>query len=416
MPHWPDIGVLALVPERFDVPWMSRHQILTRLARWYSVAWLNPTLEWREALRGRPSAPAPGSIAPPPGLRVCEPEPWLPRFYRPEWLARATDAARLRRARRALRRAGAEAVVLHVWRPGFLPALDRVAHDACLYHVVDEYTFSDRDLPVPDEERELLSRADEVIIHSPGLLEKKGGFNPNTWTIPNGVDFEAVSAEGPEPDDLADIPRPRLGYCGWLKNQLDWGLLRSLAERHPGWSFVFAGAPAPHPELRAVLAELDRLPNVHFLGSKRSDELMRYPRHFDVCLMPYRITAYTNCIYPLKLHEYLASGRPVVGTPIRTLRDFAHVVGIAEGVEAWSTALEAALSAEADSPAAVERRVAVARRHDWDRIAHRVARVIAHGVGPEAVRRFDALPVPEAWRADPPDVPVGGPHGSGSVR
>lgn len=406
MPHLPDIGVLALVPERFDAPWMSRHQILTRLAAWFSVVWLDPAREWREVLRGAPTPSASDPLPPPPGLHVREPEPWLPVFYRPPWLERATDRARLRRARRQLLCLGATKVALHVWRPVFLPALDRVDHDHCLYHVVDEYTFSDEDVPVPEDERRLLVRADTVIIHSPGLMEKKGHFNPRTVHIPNGVDFRAVAADGPEPADLADIPRPRFGYCGWLKNQLDWDLLRALAERHPEWSFVFAGAVAPHPELAGMLAQLGERPNVHLLGAKRSDELMRYPRHFDACMMPYRITAYTNCIYPLKLHEYLASGRPVVGTPIRTLRDFGHVVDLAQGVDAWSQALARAIAPQATRPQSVEARIEVARRHDWDRIAHRVARTLARGLGEDVLRRFDAIPVPEDWRAEPGPSPA----------
>ncbi|MGH0038579.1 MAG: glycosyltransferase [Myxococcota bacterium] len=401
MPHLPDIGVLALVPERFDAPWMSRHQILDRLARWFHVVWMNPPREWRSVLReggGRPAAA--DAIAPSPGLVVREPR--LPLFYRPAWLARATDTARLRGARRQLQRLGARQVALHVWRPSFGPALDRVAYDTCLYHVVDEYTFSDRDLPIPDDERRLLERADDVIIHSPGLMEKKGGINPRTWQIPNGVDFRAVSAEGPEPDDLVGIPGPRIGYCGWLKNQLDWDLLRSLAGRHPEWSFVFAGAVAPHPELSCVLSEMQRLPNVHLLGAKRSDELMEYPRHFDVCMMPYRITSYTNCIYPLKLHEYLASGRPVVATPIRTLRDFAPTVALAEGVEAWSDAVGRALQAAKDDAAAAAERIAIARAHDWDRIAHRVAEVLARALGPEVLQRFQAIEPPAEGQAAAP--------------
>jgi len=400
-PQLPDIGVLALVPERFDVPWMSRHQILTRLCRYFPVVWSSPAPDWREALRGGAPARNAASLPPPSGLEVREPEAWLPRFHRPAWLERTTDRARLRRARRALVRRGARKVVLYVWRPDFARALDRVDYDLCLYHVVDEYSFSDRPGPIPDDERRLLERADLVIIHSPGLLERKGGINPNTRLLPNGVDFAAVSSPHPEPSDLAGIPRPRIGYCGWLKNQLDWDLLAKLAARHSEWSFVFVGGVAPHPELTAILEDLGRRPNVHLLGARRSDELMRYPAHFDVCMLPYRITAYTDCIYPLKLHEYLASGRPVVGTPIRTLREFADLVELAMGPEEWSAALSRALESDDDGGRGAEQRVSVARRHDWDCIAYHVARTIAGGLGPDAVARLDAIPVPPEWREAP---------------
>lgn len=46
-------------------------------------------------------------------------------------------------------------------------------------------------------------------------------------------------------------------------------------------------------------------------------------------MMPYEVNDYTNCIYPLKLHEYLATGRPVVATPIDMVEPFADAVRVA---------------------------------------------------------------------------------------
>lgn len=45
--------------------------------------------------------------------------------------------------------------------------------------------------------------------------------------------------------------------------------------------------------------------------------------------MPYRVNDYTKYIYPMKLHEYLAGGRPTVGSRIRSLEDFAGIVDLA---------------------------------------------------------------------------------------
>jgi glycosyltransferase involved in cell wall biosynthesis len=254
---------------------------------------------------------------------------------------------------------------------------------------------------VPDEEARLLRRADRVLIHSPGLWEKKGHFNRNSGQLPNGVDFEQVSLTRAEPDDLREIARPRVGYCGWLKNHLDWTLIGELARAHPEWSFVFAGGVAPYHELEGLLGELERLPNLHLLGVKSSPELMAYPQHFDVCIMPYRETGHTQYIYPLKLHEYLASGRPVVGTPIRTLQGFEGTIALARSREAWSQAIADALSPEAQGEAAASVRRATARRHDWGAIAHHVAAELAALAGPEVEARFAAVDVPETWKARP---------------
>ncbi len=84
--------------------------------------------------------------------------------------------------------------------------------------------------------------------------------------------------------------------------------------------------------------------NVFFLGAKASAEMPPYAQHFDVCIMPYRKDGYTKFIYPLKLHEYLAAGRPTVGTSIRSLQDFANVISLADTYGEWSTAIAEGLN------------------------------------------------------------------------
>ena len=52
------------------------------------------------------------------------------------------------------------------------------------------------------------------------------------------------------------------------------------------------------------------MPNVHYLGNRAVGEIPGYMQHMDVCLLCYALTDYTRYIFPLKLHEYLATGRP----------------------------------------------------------------------------------------------------------
>src|SRR5262249_8044177 len=142
-------------------------------------------------------------------------------------------------------------------------------------------------------------------------------------------------------------PAPRIGYVGVIKRQLDFALLRSLAERRSDWSFVLIGPLRHFPGDEAEIEELTGKPNIHLLGYQDVAALPAYQGLLDVCTMPYRVNAYTDCIYPLKLHEYLASGKPIVATPIRTLKDFSTVVSLASGVDAWVASLESSLAPEA---------------------------------------------------------------------
>lgn len=390
-PLLPHIGVCALVPDVWDKIWQPRHYVLMQLARYFHITWVNPAPEWRYMFRNSSVQNANHTAADlPAGFSVYEPT-WLPTLYRPEWLGRYTFNTRLNRVRRLLMSRGCRKIILYVWRPEFGCALDAMPFDLSCYHIDDEYSFSEVEVEVAPAEKALIEKVDQVFIHSPGLMEKKGAINRNTTFIPNGVDFAAYANPAPEPRDLAIIPRPRIGYTGYLKKQLDWPLLIELTRRHGEWSFVFVGPKSPHPEIMRALQELSSYRNVYFLDAKPSRILGAYPQHFDACIMPYRVSAYTNNIYPLKLHEYLASGRPVVSAPIRSLLNFSKVIALADGFEEWSNALTATLGPAAACPEAATARQMIAREFDWKKLVHVIAQTLCERIGSEYTNQFHEI-------------------------
>jgi glycosyltransferase involved in cell wall biosynthesis len=384
-PLLPEVGVLALVPDTWHWQWQPRHQVMTRLARYFTVVWMNPAEDWRHALNAGNFSAAPAlTPIPSPGFLVHTSSPLLPVVYRPGWLAMGLLRKRLQRARDLLLARGCTKIVLYLWRPDFAEALDLLPVDLVCYHIDDEYSFSAVDVPIPDREARLIARAGQVFIHSPALLEKKGKINPYTTFAPNGVNFNSYAQVVPEPADIADIPHPRIGYSGHIKKQLDWPLLMHLTAAHPEWSFVFVGAANRHPEIVGYLDQLSRRHNVRFLGGKSVQELAAYPQHFDVCLMPYSRDDYTRYIYPLKLHEYLASGRPVVGTPIASLEPFRHVVRLPDTLDQWSAAITESLGPAANSSEQRAVRQTIARKHDWEILVRNIAETMASRLGLES--------------------------------
>ena len=370
-PMMPQVGVVALVPDHWKREWQPRHQIMSRLARHFNVVWVNPAPHWREISRARRASPSPA-----PGMQIYDPDVWLPQVHRPAALSEMLLRGRVMRARRLLKARGVTRFVLYVWRPEFAAAVGTGGFDLTCYHIDDEYTFSSADRPIRSRERRLLEDVDQVFIHSRTLMMKKGHVNPNTLRVPNGVDLRAFSGPGPLPPDLAAVPGPRIGYAGYLKDQLDWRLLTDIAQARPDWSLVLVGVDKVRsPENRQLLDALLARTNVYALGEKTTDELALYPRHFDVCIMPYVRDGYTRYIYPLKLHEYLATGRPVVGTPIDTLLEYGDVVSLARSSGEWVSSIANALAGE--HPARAAARIAVAARHDWDILTRRIADTIA---------------------------------------
>lgn len=371
---------------------MGRHQCFVRLSRYFHVVWAEPPHGWRESwLKGgvqedafqNPDFSSPGFIRYRPGR-------WLPQVYSPEAVGTWLGSQRVRSAAALLRRRGCKTIVFYLWRPEFAHVLDAASCDLSCYHIADEYSFSESELPLDETEVQLIKRVDQVFIHSPALLERKGGFNPNTLYVPNGVDYAAFSSPHDEPADLKAVPHPRLGYVGNIKTQLDFQVLYDLAVRHPEWSLVLVG-PRGYLGAKAALVEkISALRNVYFLGNKLVAAVCAYPQHLDVCLLPYVMNAYTKYIYPLKLHEYLASGKPIVGTPIRTLEPFGNIIALARTVREWEESIRAALSPSATQADSVEGRRMVAREYDWNILAKRIAQTICERLGQATAARFAA--------------------------
>jgi glycosyltransferase involved in cell wall biosynthesis len=392
-PLIPEVGLLALPYHHWGTRWMTPHHVLTRLARYFRIVWIEPAHQWRDAL-SIDERHASAGLTPQPlpeGFGIYVPEPWLPDVYRPASLRRMLLRSRVERGWQRLQAAGCRKFVLHLWHPKFETALDSGPQDLSLYHIDDEYSFSPDAPLIGQQEARVLRRVDQVFAISPGLMERKGGINPHLTFAPEGVDFRMYATPAPEPADIAPIRHPRVGYTGNLKRQLDWFLLRELARRHPQWSFVFVGPRTLSAEAEGVVDEMSRMPNVHFLGAKSVTELASYPQHFDVSIMPYVVNGYTNNIYPLKLHEYLACGRPVVGAPIRSLKDFAHAIALASSAEEWSVALAAALEPPVASQAGAAARQAIARQYDWSEIIFNIAATICDRLGPDYVRRLKRI-------------------------
>ncbi|HUS46787.1 MAG TPA: glycosyltransferase [Phycisphaerae bacterium] len=410
-PLFPEVGVLGLVPDPWNSPWMPRHHVMSRLAKYFHVAWMDPARGWRECWLGRnaPQPQAPKTAPPQSGFSVYTPGRWEAKFYRPAVVARATERRRLSHAAATLRNHGCRKFILYAWRPEFAGALDVVDHDVSCYHIDDEYSFSRDERPVDEREAALLKRVDHVFIHSPALWAKKSAYNPSTHMIPIGADYRSFSTPRAEPADLRAVPHPRIGYVGYVKGQLDLPLMTALASAHADWSFVFVGPlNANMPRHAAELEALSRLPNVHMLGGRSVGELPAYVQHMDVLTLAYRLNDYTKFITPMKLHEYLASGRPVVGSPIPYLGLFRDVLALAETPRQWSAAIGEALRPHASGPQRIKQRRRVARRHDWGRIALRIAWAICGSLGDDYVRR-----VTEAY--GPPPLFAGRGHGEMSM-
>jgi len=202
------------------------------------------------------------------------------------------------------------------YTPMMLPLGERLPCDLVVYDCMDELSnFLHAPKELTQRESELMRRADVMFTGGMALYDAKRHQHPNVHGIPSSVDaafFAKARAPQDEPGDQASIARPRLGYCGVIDERMDLGLLEALARARPAYQLVMLG-----PIVKIDPDSLPKLPNVHYLGGKKYEQLPAYLAGWDVALMPFALNDATRFISPTKTPEYLAAGRRVVSTAIR---------------------------------------------------------------------------------------------------
>jgi teichuronic acid biosynthesis glycosyltransferase TuaH len=225
-----------------------------------------------------------------------------------------------------------------------------------------------------EQERRAVASADLVLAVTPELADRWRGLGADPTLLPNGCDPEAYAAvDTGSPADLpAGFPMPVAGVVGQLNDRLDADLLAAVAATGLGLLLVGPRDPGWLPQR---WDDLVARPNVHHTGAVPFAELPRWLARMDVGLTPYTDTPFNQASFPLKTLEYLAAGRPVVGSDLPATRGLARECADVTAV-AGAQAFAGRVMAAADlprTPESVRRRQAVARRHSWSSRATRLA-------------------------------------------
>ena len=259
---------------------------------------------------------------------------------------------------------------------------------AIVYDCMDELSlFRGAPAELVRRERELLARADVVFAGGPQIWEAKRKLNANCFCFGCGVDqehFAQASDEGlPLPDDLKDLPQPVFGYIGVVDERIDYELIARLAESTRG-SVVLVG-----PWTKVDPETFPHRENLHWLGGRDYAQLPGYAKAFAVCLMPFAINEATRFINPTKALEYMATGRPIVSTPVRdVVRQYREVMAIGNDHAEFLRACErAAVRPDLEQ---IGRGLDLAARNSWDAIVEQLEGQIAAALVSKRTLQIDA--------------------------
>jgi glycosyltransferase involved in cell wall biosynthesis len=229
-------------------------------------------------------------------------------------------------------------------------------------------------LPITEALRTWLAREYKVSLEAPFAM-----------VSPLGVDLERYAelptAEGAR-RQLGLEEEFTAGYTGHLYPGRGIDLLMELARRNPKIRFLWAGGEEANIERWAERLSNAGVKNVRLLGFVTNTQLPLVQAACDVLMMPHErrvsssgggdIARFTS---PMKMFEYLSSGRAILASDLPVLREVLHednaILIAPEDVDAWNDALRSlAVDEERRHALASQARIDAAR-YTWVERARR---------------------------------------------
>ena len=208
---------------------------------------------------------------------------------------------------------------------------------------------------IASTEREILERADLVSCTSAFLLEKVRPARPDAFLngpVVNYDSFAVLQGSGA----LDGWVRTVCFFGHLSEERVDFSILKGLADK--GFKIRLVGS------IGRVNEDFFATPGVDYRGEVSHADLPAALTGTDAFVIPYKINTLTSGISPAKIYECLATGIPIVATPLPELRHFEGHVYLAEGAEGFAEVLRRLSRLETGER--VRARIELARENSWE--------------------------------------------------
>lgn len=366
----------------WDTPYVkSTIELISRLSATHRVIFIDYHYTWKDILN-HPNAPKKRLLGIKNGIHE-EKTPYgtvevvsLPPVLPINWINNSTVFKRLAKLngwwlRRSIRKVKAQLgisnfTLINAFNPIY-GLITRKAWKAkkTIYYCYDEIAGTQwAGKHGPKYEASFAKQADMIITTSKQLQKEKSKYNSNCHLVPNGVNLDIF-----QHPKISTQKTKTLGYIGAVDDRIDFDLIHHISQAMPDYQIDIYGP------MKVVLPRLivDR---VKFHGAIPQEALPAKISQMDACLIPFVKNDLTAAIYPLKVNEYLAMGKPVISTDFADLSDFKQKISISKNHDGFVSLIKKEI--RYNNRLKAQARIDFAKGNSWDERARMLGRLLSN--------------------------------------
>lgn len=264
-------------------------------------------------------------------------------------------------------------IILKVDNPSWTPIIKKNKKYKILYDCLDDHAaLRVKADNVIFTEPDLIKKSDAIVACSPGLVKYIQKQTPLKVILAgNACEYEYFSKKKYKvPEILKKIKHPILGYCGAISQRFDERYIEMIAKVFPNYSIVLIGR-LDKLEVKDLARKFS---NIYLLGEQDYSTLPAFYNHFDVCFSPYIVDSAAKNLDPVKIYEYLATGKPIVISNISGLYHLKNMIYISKNMQDFCQNIRKALVE--NNSEIIQKRKLYAKNNTWKNRADIVEAVI----------------------------------------
>ena len=257
----------------------------------------------------------------------------------------------------------------------YIPSGAEVIYD-CMDDML-EFDYDSREKErIRRNEEALVRRANIVFVTSDYLKSKlESRYGRNDLTVVNNAIhlYDGKLSDDPElPQNVLSFRsasgRVKISYIGTVSLWMDYGLMEYVSSQEKGVEFYIWGPVSTAPSTQC--------PEIHFCGSVEHRHVFDVMAASDILIMPFELNELILSVNPVKLYEYVSSGKLCLAPRYGETEKFRPYVRLYSGPEECLDIVRKFISGEV-APCGAEDCAAFARANTWERRADRICAVLA---------------------------------------